>query len=59
MPIVVKRYDDNLYYPILVKFAGYRNIVEMQGKTVNLFNDGIKQEACYDATKQKTNHENH
>jgi hypothetical protein len=38
---ITPRYEDHLWYPILVKFAGYHHIIEMQGKEVNAWNDMI------------------
>jgi hypothetical protein len=39
---VITRYVDHLWYPILVKTAGYHRIVEMQGKGVNEWNDMVR-----------------
>lgn len=36
---IIPRYVDHLWYPILVKIAGYHRIVEMQGREVNAWND--------------------
>lgn len=36
---IIPRYVDRLWYPILVKMAGYNRIVEMQGCCVNEWND--------------------
>ena len=38
---VIPRYVDHLWYPILVKMNGYCQIVEMQGKDVNAWNDMV------------------
>ena len=39
----VPRYEDHLWYPILVKFpsCGYNHIIEMQGKEINEWNDMV------------------
>jgi len=39
---VVPRYTDHLWYPILIKMAGYHRIVEMQGIRVNEWNDMVR-----------------
>ena len=39
---VIPRYVDHLWYPILVKMAGYHRIVEMQGRSVNEWNDMVR-----------------
>ena len=41
---VIPRYVDHLWYPILVKMAGYHCIVEMQGRKVNEWNDMVRQQ---------------
>lgn len=41
---VIPRYIDHLWYPILVKIAGYHRIVEMQGKEVNAWNDMVRKQ---------------
>ncbi len=43
---VTPRYVDHLWYPILVKItcAGYHQIVEMQGKEVNAWNDMVREQ---------------
>jgi hypothetical protein len=38
------RYIDHLWYPILVKMAGYHRIVEMQGREVNAWNDMVEEQ---------------
>lgn len=40
---VTERYEDLLWYPILVKFpgCGYHRIIEMQGREVNAWNDMV------------------
>lgn len=39
---IVPRYVDHLWYPIVVTMsAGGTKIVEMQGREVNTWNDGI------------------
>jgi len=38
----IPRYIDHLWYPILVKITGYNRIIEMQGRTVNEWNDKIR-----------------
>ena len=40
---ITPRYEDHLWYPILVKFAGYHHIIEMQGKEVNEWNDMVNE----------------
>ena len=37
----IPRYVNHLWYPILVKMDGYHRIVEMQGKSVNEWNDMV------------------
>ncbi len=39
---VIPRYVDHLWYPILVKVDGGHNIVEMQGRNVNEWNDMVR-----------------
>jgi hypothetical protein len=39
---VIPRLVDHLWYPILVKIAGYHRIVEMQGRSVNEWNDMVR-----------------
>jgi hypothetical protein len=41
---IIPRYVDHLWYPILVKFAGYHHIIEMQGKEVNEWNDMVREQ---------------
>ena len=43
---VIPRYIDHLWYPILVKMAGYHRIVEMQGREVNAWNDMVEIRSC-------------
>jgi hypothetical protein len=38
------RYEDHLWYPILVKVGGGHWIVEMQGKSVNAWNDMVREQ---------------
>ena len=38
------RYVDHLWYPILVKMREGHQIMEMQGKQVNAWNDMVKQQ---------------
>jgi hypothetical protein len=45
---VISRYVDHLWYPILVKVAGYHRIVEMQGKEVNEWNDMVRKQRLQD-----------
>ena len=40
----VKRLEDHLWYPILVKVGGGHKIVEMQGKKVNEWNDMVAEQ---------------
>ena len=47
---IIPRYIDHLWYPILVKMAGYHRIVEMQGRQVNEWNDMVEQQR-YEDTK--------
>jgi hypothetical protein len=39
---IIPRYNNHLWYPILVKLGGGYKIVEMQGKTANDWNDSIQ-----------------
>ena len=41
---VVLRYEDHLWYPILVKAGGGYVIRELQGKSVNEWNDMVRQQ---------------
>lgn len=43
---IIPRYEDHLWYPILVKFPGCGNqhIIEMQGKEVNAWNDMVRKQ---------------
>lgn len=36
---IPQKYEDNLWYPILVLAGGGHRIVEMQGKSINAWND--------------------
>lgn len=47
---IIPRYEDHLWYPILVKLGGGHRIVEMQGKKVNEWNDMVAEQY-----KQDTN----
>lgn len=40
----VPRYEDHLWYPILVKAGGGHVIREMQGSEVNAWNDMVRQQ---------------
>jgi hypothetical protein len=40
----IPRLVDHLWYPILVKFAGYHHIIEMQGREVNEWNDMVREQ---------------
>lgn len=46
----IPRYEDQLWYPILVKFpgCGYHHIIEMQGRAVNAWNDRVREEYAQD-----------
>lgn len=39
---VIPRYVDHLWYPILVKMGGGCRIVELQGRSVNEWNDMVR-----------------
>ncbi len=41
---IVPRYEDHLWYPILVKVAGGHVIRELQGKSVNEWNDMVRRQ---------------
>jgi hypothetical protein len=41
---IVPRYEDHLWYPILVKAGGGYVIREMQGREVNAWNDMVRQQ---------------
>jgi hypothetical protein len=41
---IIPRYVDHLWYPILVKMGGGHRIVEMQGKSVNAWNDRVEEQ---------------
>jgi hypothetical protein len=42
---IVTRYEDHLWYPILVKAGGGRCVIrEMQGREVNAWNDMVRQQ---------------
>jgi hypothetical protein len=41
---ITPRYVDHLWYPILVKAGGGHIIREMQGKSVNAWNDQVRQQ---------------
>ena len=47
---IIPRYEDHLWYPILVKIpgSGYNRIVEMQGREVNAWNDRVNEEYTRD-----------
>ncbi len=47
---IIPRYEDHLWYPILVKMSGCHQIMEMQGKQVNAWNDMVRQQ-WYEDTK--------
>lgn len=38
---IIKRYEDNKTYPILVKMGGGYRIVEMLGRVANAWNDNL------------------
>ena len=38
---IIRRYEDNKTYPILVKMGGYCQIVEMLGRVANTWNDTL------------------
>ncbi len=45
---IVPRYEDHLWYPILVKAGGGYVIRELQGREVNAWNDMVRQQCeCY------------
>lgn len=44
----VPRYEDHLWYPILVKAGGGHIIKEMQGREVNAWNDMVRQQSEQD-----------
>ena len=41
---IVTRYEDHLWYPILIKVSGGHVIRELQGKSVNEWNDMVRQQ---------------
>lgn len=41
---IIPRYIDHLWYPILIKSGGYHQIVEMQGQSVNEWNDMVRKQ---------------
>jgi hypothetical protein len=41
---IVPRYEDHLWYPILVKMGGGHRIIEMQGVEVNAWNDMVREQ---------------
>jgi len=41
---VIPRYVDHLWYPILVNTGGCHIIVEMQGRSVNEWNDMVSKQ---------------
>lgn len=47
---VIPRYEDHLWYPILVKVPGssYNRIVEMRGREVNAWNDIVEKQRLED-----------
>jgi hypothetical protein len=49
---MIPRYVDHLWYPILIKMAGYHRIVEMQGKEVNAWNDMVREQWSKDTEGQ-------
>jgi hypothetical protein len=38
---LIPKYEDHLWYPILVRHGGYCRIVEMQGREANAWNDMV------------------
>ncbi len=40
----IPRYEDHLWYPILVKVGGGHVIRELQGREVNAWNDMVRQQ---------------
>jgi len=42
--IKILRFEDNLWYPIVIKSSenGPNQIVEMQGKAINAWNDAVR-----------------
>jgi hypothetical protein len=45
---IIPRYVDHLWYPILVKVGGGHVIREMQGKSVNEWNDMVREQWLQD-----------
>jgi hypothetical protein len=45
---IVPRYVDHLWYPILVKAGGGHVIRELQGKSVNEWNDQVRKQWEHD-----------
>ena len=41
---IIPRYENHLWYPILVKMGGGHKIVELQGREVNAWNDMVRQQ---------------
>lgn len=43
---IIPRYEDRLWYPILIKIPGYerQRIVEMRGSEVNKWNDMVREQ---------------
>ncbi len=43
-PVIIPRYEDHLWYPILVRVRGsnHSRIVKMQGCEVNAWNDYVR-----------------
>lgn len=46
---VIPRLEDHLWYPILIKMGGGHIIREMQGKSVNEWNDRVREQWRQDA----------
>jgi len=51
---ITPRFEDHLWYPILVKFPGSNSshIIEMRGKKVNEWNDMVRQQWLKDTEGQ-------
>ena len=54
---ITPRYEDHLWYPILIKNGGYNHIKEMQGKEINAWNDMVNKIRVYGWVWKNKRHE--
>jgi hypothetical protein len=43
---ITPRYEDNLFYPMVIHVNGVTRIVEMSGRQINALNDADRSRGC-------------